>query len=1128
MSKRLTALALTLLMLLSALACNASAAENISNKSVALSLNSLLGDDAVLRAIVVYKGGSDIAVDQSFGAPFAKTAKKLFSSQRSRLTSTITENYGASIVFNYGALINGVALDVSYGQLNEIEKLEGVEKVYIANIYSAPAVENVISPAAVSSGGTLGFTAGMGGGKGTVIAVLDTGININHKSFDPANISESAVIDQNSVNAKKSANGLLGRYHNSKIPYVYDYANGDTDISSSDSHGTAVASIAAGDDGSGFSGIAPDAQILGMKIFGDNGYTDSSVYFAAMEDAYVLGADVINLSLGSQNGFSFDYELETELYGNIFKRLEEAGVFVCCAAGNEFSQGYGQYAYNHASLSNYEDAVTIDYADYGVIGNPASYVNAIAVASGENSGYTPYTITVGGKQIEYTDAADGAFMYAFSGQNLEYVIVPSIGRQQDYVGIDVQGKVAVVARGEITFEEKCNAAAAAGAVALLCYNNEHGIVYMQIENPAIPCISVASNAYAALAENNRFTVDIAPSQTYSPYGVLISDFSSWGVTPDLKLKPQITAIGGSVRCASNSTSGYQILSGTSMATPVMSGIFACAKSYLKAKNLSGSSSNKQLYEMVYDTVLSSAELLVNESAIPYSPRRQGAGLPLFDNFVNTPAAFEEPVVNLGDDPQKSGVYTFTAKVKNLYGEEFTLSAEKSYVLCDEYIKRDGVLYNSLSPHLLDAEISVKPVTGDFADGVYTVAADNLYTELDITVKLSTADREYLSVYTNGAYVEGYIYLSVNGGISHIKQSFMGFYGDWTAAPAFEAYDWGAVVDAEAALVNEGYESPDYKTVLNTNVGYNEAYLTEGTDIVGVLGDNIYGYVGYNYDRMAFPTEESTSYNSANSFTFYPSLLRNVRHIIMTVSNAETGDIYYVDDTEYAMKNFYNTQSGRFDQGTYFTWDGTYYKNGSFAYVKDGTKLKVTFQTQLDYEGAVLVTEREYFIYVDNCAPEFECYWDAENKLLTVRATDKRYISNIFVYGDDGITEISRLDITDSVPNEYGEWTIDLSQSSIGDYREACVKLMDYASNYKSMRFDVGISTEPPSSSDGLKGDVNSDGTADNLDAAYVLRYDAEIITFTAKQLEVGDTNGDGTVDSLDAAAILRYDVFGTW
>jgi len=58
---------------------------------------------------------------------------------------------------------------------------------------------------------------------------------------------------------------------------------------------------------------------------------------------------------------------------------------------------------------------------------------------------------------------------------------------------------------------------------------------------------------------------------------------------------------------------------------------------------------------------------------------------------------------------------------------------------------------------------------------------------------------------------------------------------------------------------------------------------------------------------------------------------------------------------------------------------------------------------------------------------------------------------------------------------------------------------------------------------GILGDVNGDGKTDNLDAAYVLKYDASLISLDALQLAMGDVNADGVVNSLDAALILKFD-----
>ena len=108
-------------------------------------------------------------------------------------------------------------------------------------------------------------------------------------------------------------------YVNAKIPFGYNYIDKDLDIThdhdSAGEHGSHVEGIAAANaflsnggrlllpcpgDGQG-SGVAPDAQILTMKVFGKGGGAYDSDYMAAIEDAIILGCDSVNLSLGSGN-----------------------------------------------------------------------------------------------------------------------------------------------------------------------------------------------------------------------------------------------------------------------------------------------------------------------------------------------------------------------------------------------------------------------------------------------------------------------------------------------------------------------------------------------------------------------------------------------------------------------------------------------------------------------------------------------------------------------------------------------------------------------------------------------------------------------------------------------------------
>lgn len=1148
---RLCSLLLCVVLLATLCPVTASAVGKESKASFVSRLNFKVEDDAVVRAIVVYEGDSAADLQQKGKAPSVTAAVSRVEKGQKALTKTITEGYGATLKYSYSALLNGVAVDVSYGQLKEIEKLDGVKAVYLANSYSAPKYSVGKQPLAVSAGETLTFDRAVAlgaSGQGTVIAILDTGLNTSHEAFSVTDGLLPAVTADSVKAVKDSGRGLNGdgNFISTKIPYSFDYADWDSDISTLDSHGTGVAGIAAGNNGDDYYGIARDAQILGMKIFSDeSGSTDSSIYFAAIEDAYLLGADVINMSLGSQNGFTYDFELEDEVYGDIYTTLKEEGVFICCAAGNEYSQGYWEYAHNWFSYSYSADGVTIDYADYGVVGSPSTYASAISVASAENAFSFGYAIAVGDSVIPFLDSGAGTeadFFANFSGETLAYELIPNYGADADYEGIDVTGKIAVVSRGDITFEEKLEFAYNHGAIGMVCYNNTAGSISMAIDTFEAPAVSVLQSAYDILASNpsKTFTIPGEAVKIPSETAYLMSDFSSWGVTPDLKLKPQITGIGGNVWSPiCGGTDVYESVSGTSMATPIVSGAIAVYLSALRDVGLVKGMTGEEIYNDVYDVMLSSAITVYDADDFPYSPRKQGAGITVFDYFANTAVSFEDPIVNLGDDPEKTGVYTINAQIKIPFGfgtDDLEVSLYDAEILCDYWYEDAdlGGAYNTLVSEYLSAEV----VTDKDS---YIVDGDSEYVDVVITITLSEEDKEYLSAYPNGGYVEGYLYFSVKNltdlrvELSDAKITFMGFYGDWTDAPVFETYDWGEVVDTNKFLNttvvdDDGFTYADYGYTyydfLEMNVGYNEGYLTYQDEIVGVLGDNLYDWVDYDYDRMAFTTAANEGYYLADSFTIYPSLLRNVRHIIMTVSNAKTGEVYYVDDTEYGIKNFYDYDYGDFYQGTLFTWDGTYLdENGDYAYVEDNTEILVTFQTQIDYEGAELVTEREYTMYIDNTAPEYFYDWDAESKQLTLYAKDNRYISNIMAYGGDYEVYYANIAVEDTVPGMYTKWEIDLSDADFSGYSEFYLELQDYATNYNF----VSIPVDEDASSDVLKaGDVNLDGFVDSADASAILRYDLDLLSeneqFDEINILLGDVNCDGTTDSADASIVLRYDL----
>jgi len=1088
-------------------------------------------DSRVLRAIILYEGDAGIDLEQKGSYETAAEAGNTVLRRQRVLTKIITEEYGASLAYSYSVLLNGIAVDASYGVLKEIERLEGVKGVYLANSFSAPTLENVKSTT-LGGEGSMGTDYIKGNGAGAVIAVLDTSFYLKHEAFTYTGGISQALTAQKlqSIKDSDALNGK-GEYISAKVPYAYDYADKDLNVANGASHGTAVASIALGNNGDSFYGAAKNAQLLAMKVFSDaSGNTDSSIYFNALEDAYTLGADVINLSFGAQNGFTYDSALESLVFGNVYKRLREAGVFVICAAGNEYSEGFKDYAYNRYSVKYGVDAVTADYADYGVVSTPSTYGDNLSVAAAENLKHYAYGIKVNGTAVEYFDNSDSLYEHFYSnfaGRSLNYVLVSGYGDEADYSGINVSGKIAVVAKGGIDDQQKLQIAARHGALGLICYNDSNDKFYLRYNSYVIPsaCITKSSFEIFKNAPIKSLTVTMGAVEVPNYLGGTMCDFSSWGVAPDMTLKPNITGIGGGVLCAGVSgTEDYVLMSGTSMACPTVAGYFAAM---LKALPFDAGMSQLQKYELAYDLVLSSALTMKDGNGVAYSPRKQGVGLPTYAALEGK-LAFDTPIVNLGDDETKTGIFTINATLKGLYSANGTLKAALAgaEVLSDSFVY-DGELgntYNTLTPHALSATVSADKNS-------YSISGTDSV-NLTLTVKLTDKDKEYLAEAKSGAFVEGYVYFTyVDGGKERtVKLTFIAFYGDWEAGGAFERYDWDYVADLitwmKTTVVSGtgktyaelGYTVYDF---IDANVGFNEAYLTDanGEDF-GFLGDNLYESITFNSDRLAFSTGGSTGKHLAEKITFYPSLLRNVEHIIMTVSNADTGEVYYVDDTPYGMKDFFTTQTGEFEEGTYFQWDGTYKTSSGYKYVPNGTKVRIRFETKLASAEAELVTEREYFVYVDNEGPQINYSWNAKDKLLTVSALDNRHISNVFVFLGDYEEYIVNEAIEDSVAGKRYTVSYDLSGADFGTHNDFYIEVQDYATNYTTVKLELNSDA---TNIEFVKGDINMDSFINNLDAVNVLKHDAGIIRLMGTEAEAADVNGDGKVNNLDATLILKYD-----
>lgn len=432
-----------------------------------------------------------------------------------------------------------------------------------------------------------------------------------------------SMLEQHDFQVEQIISGISvsDLYYSAKIPFQFDYGDRDKDGMPGDkgSHGTHVASTAAGNTGvnEAAMGVAPQAQIINMNVFKSTGGASYADILAALEDCILLGVDVANLSLGSDCGY-IDYDSEdafTKSLLDVFERTGESGVSLAVAAGNAYNAAYGDAFGGKALASN---------PDYGLVSEPSTYGESLSVAAVSNGMVKGPYVTVGGKNLAYQDSATISedenakpFRSLSARGSIEYVVVPNYGAEEDYAGLDLTGKIALVQRGGgMYYEQKERAAANAGAIGMLVYNNVPGMLYMSITDWKIPCafISQAAGEYMKQQQTKTLSVAAADALVESPtYGM--ADFSSWGATPELTLKPEITAPGAGIYAAV--PGGYESMDGTSMASPHAAGGMVIVQQALKARD--NSMTGAQRKHMTDTLLMSIAHVIYDDNGVPYSP-----------------------------------------------------------------------------------------------------------------------------------------------------------------------------------------------------------------------------------------------------------------------------------------------------------------------------------------------------------------------------------------------------------------------------------------------------------------------------------------------------------------------------
>lgn len=1134
-----------------------------------------------------------------------KALNKIEKQQNQFLNSLKLQGISYEFVNSYNTVINAVAVKMKVSDAKTVCSLDMVVGSEVSETYDFPkAVTAQENPSNIYGTGIYDTSKYDEYGSGVTVAILDTGLDYTHEAFQtlPPVVEDTMVkSDVESVlgelTATKSSaakgNNITADdlYISAKIPFAYDYADKDTDVYPSYSqHGVHVAGIIAGQadsytdkdgniakdaDGNtlSFRGSAPNAQLVICKVFTDDlesdniGGATTEDIIAALEDCVTLGVDVINMSLGTSAGFSsvtIDGDKEGESLNKVYQSIKDQGISLICAASNDYSSGFGSI-YGTNLTSN---------PDSGTVGSPSTFVGALSVAS-INGVKSPYLLANGSEAIFFEESSDANgvqndFIKDLLGDKqsgtFSYVVIPGLGQAGDYTNTIIRKinaekekgnkVIAVVKRGTTSFKNKVQIAAEY-ADAVIIYNNVAGSVRMNLEDAnKIPAISVSIDAGAALvsgAPNSVGTLELNKSYLAGPF---MNDYSSWGVTPDLQLKPDITSHGGEI--TSTVAGGYTQMSGTSMATPNLAGLTALVRSY--AKQLFPSYTNTQLKEVVNQLMMSTATMVKSETGLPYSPRKQGSGLAVLENIMSTGAylytegGVEEgrPKIELGEDEEGKGEYTLKFSVKNFSDKELTFGI-KTYFFT-ETVARGGLAVAEKAYYLDGMDTAKWTVGGKTVDsnGTFTVGKDETL-KIEVEITMSDADKAYIkNNFENGMFVEGFLQLiSKTENQCDLTLPYMGFYGDWEAAEMLD-YDCYEIAEFEKDTSINDDERPQ-ATVWATQayaMYYNNEYIVPMGSYTYVQDENAdQVYTNEDYAAISCYNEYYGENSTDNYMTttgikaLYAGLLRNAELVTYDIYNENTGELIKSDSVyrvsksysgggsavpanvllEYTPEDLGLIANGKYKMDFHFYFYATDKDNPD----KQDNTFSMTFY--VDYEAPLLVDQRiRYYDYKENGKDKQTVYLDldiydnhyAQSLLLCYSEKDKNgtlqlnlateYVTPIYNPTKNGITTVT-LDITDFYEK----------------YRENLyVQINDYALNYcvYSIYFDTANGSD-------LSSDFDLVGL-DKYEGKFTYDYQVTLGVNQAKKLQltnIGDKNASNfswTVANSSIVKVRNGEIFG--
>ena len=950
---------------------------------------------------------------------------------------------------DFNVVFSGFTMKMTTKEAMKVrESVPEVKQIFIDYKYNRPDEK----PSMYSSAGMVGAPDAWKlkyKGEGRVVAVVDSGADITHPAMRLSETTKPALTEE-IVKKLISENLLKGQYLTPKFPYGYNFMDHDMNLKDTNPklgmHGMHVSGTVGAnatkeeaDENSGgliIKGIAPEAQILVMRVFSDdkdNGGTNTSAYIEAIEESIILGADSINMSLGSMSGSEDGIDLGMQA---ALDSAKAAGTIIAIAGGNDFYTTKGN---GNPRATN---------PDWGVMGTPGVAESAFTVANYNNDSMMVSDTVVFKDEndkdvIIISEPSDRIKTADFSkfvpNKDCKYVDVGLGKDPSDYENKAIEGNIALIKRGGASFAEKIALAGKYGAAAVVM--GDHGeegedvLMIMSTETDGlIPGYFISFKDYKVLKERleklgDKATIRINTNaiRLDNTHKYEMNASSSWGPNPKLRLKPEITAPGGDIYSTVNVDNGrYQSMTGTSMATPHVAGGIALVNQFLDENKIIVNKADKNQFIKNLMMATATPILYKNNPDYYYSPRIQGAGLMNLKNAVN------KNIITVVDQGQEMSRGKAVVEFGSIHDGKLAFNLKlHNYSKKAATYKVHGIAQTDA---VKNGMITFAPLNLAKEDDMGTVTVQpGVDAEFKGTIDFSRRVAAQKLAQPKGFFVDGFIFfesVSTAEGkkeFADLSVPFLAFRGDWANLPVIdvlpdEAFQetadgttWSSTVPfwyqgmGEASFPGDGFN--------NWNFTHFYSRWNNGERFIQ----------GYQVWTKKFLDTYAISPNgdmNKDDLSFRGVFLRNADSLKFEFFN-EKGDVIRSIEEPYNSVVIKSSHKNKFAENQIWVWRGED-KNG--GQVPDGNyKVKVSAKAQ-DNSGTLQYKERK--VIVDRVKPELELIKAEKTDETTVefefKAKDDRSgMDEMFVYG--------MIDTRDKDKNKHKEYPYIYNYTKSGEY-----------------------------------------------------------------------------------------------